>query len=90
MALPKPINIIIPAPYCNNILNHGINEGIVKLVTLMIKCNETIIKMKVLQLQIKNLLKGPSTINVANIAIHNVHIPMILHWSIKQFLSIMN
>jgi hypothetical protein len=52
--------------YCDNILNHGINEGIVKLVTLMLKGNEIITKMRVLQLHFKTLLK-PYTINVANI-----------------------
>jgi hypothetical protein len=44
IALPKPKRNIIPAPYCDNILNHGTNENIVKLVTLMVKGNETIIK----------------------------------------------
>jgi hypothetical protein len=48
MALPKPKMNTIPAPYCDNILNHDTNEGIVKLVTLMVKRNETITKMKVL------------------------------------------
>jgi hypothetical protein len=33
------------------------NEGIVKLITLMVKGNETITKMRVLQLHIKILLK---------------------------------
>jgi len=46
-----------------------LNEGIVKLITLMVKGNETITKMKVLQLHIKSLLKWPYTINVANIAV---------------------
>jgi len=32
----------ILAPYCDNILNHDTNEGIVKLVTLMVKHNESI------------------------------------------------
>jgi len=39
-------------------LNHGTNEGVVKLVTLMVKGNETITKMRVLQLHIKNLLEN--------------------------------
>jgi len=69
IALPKPKSNTIPTPYCDNILNYGTNEGIVKLVTLMVKGNETITKMKVLQLHIKTLLKWPYTINVANIAI---------------------
>jgi hypothetical protein len=56
-ALTKPKNNIIPTPYYDNILNHGTNEGIVKLVTLLVKGNETIIKMKVLQFHIKILLK---------------------------------
>ncbi len=47
-ALPKPKRYTIFRPYCDNILNHDINEGIVKLVTLMVKGNETITKMKVL------------------------------------------
>jgi hypothetical protein len=47
----------IPALYCDNILNHGTNEGIVKLVTLMVKGNEIITKMKVLQLHVKTLFK---------------------------------
>jgi hypothetical protein len=45
------------APYCDNILNHDTNEVIVKLVTLIVKGNETIIKMRVLQLHFKTLLK---------------------------------
>jgi hypothetical protein len=48
VALPKPKRNTIPAPYCDNILNHDTNEGIDKLVTLMVKGNENIIKMKVL------------------------------------------
>jgi hypothetical protein len=48
IALPKPKSNTIPAPYCNNILNHGANEGIVKLITLMVKGNETITTMRVL------------------------------------------
>ncbi len=64
IALPKPKRNIILAPYCDYIVNHDINEG-VKLVILMVKGHETIIKMRVLQLHFKT--KG--TINVANIAI---------------------
>jgi hypothetical protein len=52
--------------YCDYILNHDTNEGIVKLLTLMVKGNEIITKMRVLQLHFKTLLK-PYTINVANI-----------------------
>jgi hypothetical protein len=48
IALPKPQRNTIPAPYYDNILNHDTNEGIVKLVTLMVKGNEIMIKMKVL------------------------------------------
>jgi hypothetical protein len=48
IALPKPKRNTILAPYYDNILNHGTNEGIVKLITLMVKGNEIIIKMKVL------------------------------------------
>jgi hypothetical protein len=36
----------MPTPYCDNILNHDTNEGIVNLVTLMVKHNKTITKMK--------------------------------------------
>jgi hypothetical protein len=57
IAIAKPRSNTISALYCDNILNHGINEGIIKLVTLMVKGNETIIKMKVMQLHIKTLLK---------------------------------
>jgi hypothetical protein len=39
------------------IINHDTNEGIVKLITLMVKSNETITKMWVLQLHFKTLLK---------------------------------
>ncbi len=46
--LAKPKNNTIHAPYCDNILNHGTNEGIVKLVTMMVKCNEIVTKMRVL------------------------------------------
>jgi hypothetical protein len=85
IALPKPISNIRTAPYCDNILNYGINKGIVKLVTLMVKCIETIIEMRVLQLHIKTLLKWPYTINVANIAIpsctYNNKFALV-HWTI--------
>jgi hypothetical protein len=57
IALPKPRRYTIPSPYCDNILNRDTNEGIVKLVTLMVKGNETITKLKVFQLHFKNLLK---------------------------------
>jgi hypothetical protein len=57
IALPEPKSNIIFTPYCDNILNHGTNEGIVKLVTLMVKGNEIVIKLKVSQLHIKTLLK---------------------------------
>jgi hypothetical protein len=57
IALPKPKSNTIPTPYCDNILNYGTNESIVKLVTLMAKGDEIITKMKVLQLHIKILLK---------------------------------
>jgi hypothetical protein len=69
ITLPKPKWNTIPTPYCDNILNHDANEGIVKLITLMVKRNETISKMKVLHVHIKNLLNKRYTINVANIAI---------------------
>ncbi len=57
VALPKLKRNIVLAPYCDNILNHDTNEGIVKLVTLMVKSNENITKMKVLKLHFKTLLK---------------------------------
>jgi hypothetical protein len=57
IALPKPRRNAIPSPYYDNILNHDTNEGIVKLVTLMVKGNETITKMKVLEFHFKTLLK---------------------------------
>jgi hypothetical protein len=69
IALPKRRRNTIHASYCDNILNHETNESIVKLVTLMVKGNETIIKMKLLQSHMKTLLKWPYTMNVANIAI---------------------
>jgi hypothetical protein len=51
----------------------------------MVKSNETITKMKVLQLHIKILLKWPYTINVANIAIppctYNNNFALV-HWKI--------
>jgi hypothetical protein len=57
IALPKPRSDIIPAPYCDNLLNHDTNEGIVKLITSMVKGNEIITKMRILQLHVKTLLK---------------------------------
>jgi hypothetical protein len=58
VALPKPKRNAIPTPYCDNILNHDIIGGNVKLVTLMVKGNEIIIKMSLLQLQFKTLFKS--------------------------------
>jgi hypothetical protein len=57
IALPKPKSHTISTPYCDNILNHDTNEGIVKLITLMVKGNENITKMKVLQLHFKIFFK---------------------------------
>ncbi len=57
MALPKLIRNIIPEPYCDNILNHDTNKGIVMLVTLMVKSNETIIKMKGIAVTFQNFVK---------------------------------
>jgi len=57
IALPKLKRNTVPTPYCDNILNHDTNEGIVKLVTLMVKNNENITKMGVLKLHFKTLLK---------------------------------
>jgi len=68
ITLPKLRTNIIPIPYCDNILNHDTNEGIIKLVTLMVKGNENIIKTRVLQLHFKTLYI-PYNINVTNIAI---------------------
>ncbi len=85
IALPKPKSNTIPKPYCDNILNYGTNEGIVKLITLMAKGNETIITMRVLQLHIKTLLKWPYTINVVNIAIPSCTYTKdfaLVHWTI--------
>jgi hypothetical protein len=48
IALPKLKKNTIHAPYCDNVLNHDTNEGIVKLVTLMVKHNKNITKMRVL------------------------------------------
>jgi len=56
IALSKPKRNIIPTLYCD-IINYDTNEGIVKLFTLMVKGNETITEMKVLQLHFKTLLK---------------------------------
>ncbi len=42
ITLAKPRSNTIPTPYCEYALNHSTNEGIVKLVTLMVKGNETI------------------------------------------------
>jgi hypothetical protein len=51
----------------------------------MVKGNETIIKIRVLQLHIKTLLKWPYTINVANIAIPSCTYTnnfALVHWTI--------
>jgi len=91
IALPKPKRNIILAPYCDNILNHDTNEGIVKLVTLMVKQNEIITKMKVLHVNIKILLNKPYTINVANIAIPSCTYTndfALVHLSVWKWLSI--
>ncbi len=69
IALPKLKRNTILAPYCDNILNHDTNEGIVKLVTLMVKSNENITKMRVLKLNSKLCWGKLYTINVTNIAI---------------------
>jgi hypothetical protein len=85
IALPQPKSNTVPTPYCDNILNYGTNEGIVKLITLMVKGNETITKMRVLQLHIKTLLKWPYTINVPNIPIPSSTYTndfALVHWTI--------
>ncbi len=46
IALPKPRRNTISTPYCDNILNHDTNESIVKLITLIVKGSESIIKMR--------------------------------------------
>jgi hypothetical protein len=48
IALPKLKSNTILVPYYDNILNHGTNERIVKLITLMVKGNETITTIMVL------------------------------------------
>jgi hypothetical protein len=88
MALPNPKRNIILAPYCDNILNHDTNEGIVKLVTLMVKRNENITKMKVLQVHIRPLLKKTLYHQWPILQYFHVHIPTILHWSIYEFENI--
>ncbi len=56
-----------------------------------ISCKETtMIAVRVLQLNFKTSFKLPYTTNVTNIAISSLHILIILHWSIKQFLSFMS
>ncbi len=59
----------IPAPYCDNILNHDTNDDIIKLVTLMVKHNKIITKMTVLQVHIRTLLNKPYTINLVSLTI---------------------
>jgi hypothetical protein len=66
IALPKPKNNTIPVPYCDNILNHGTNECIVKLITLMVKGNEIITKMRCCNCTSKFYCSEPYTINVTN------------------------
>jgi hypothetical protein len=94
ITLPKPKKNTIPTPYCENILNHDTNEGIVKLVTLMVKRNETINKMKILHVHIKILLNKPYTINVANIAIpsctYTNHFALVHLWIWKCLSIIFN
>jgi hypothetical protein len=41
IALPKPKKYIILAPYCDNILNHDTNEGIVVTLQNFIEINLT-------------------------------------------------
>ncbi len=85
IALPKPKNNTILAPFCDNILNHGANDGIVNLVTLMVKGNETITKMRVLQLHMKFLLNWFYTIDVVNITIPSCTYTndfALVHWTI--------
>jgi hypothetical protein len=48
----------IPTPYYDNIRNHDTNEGIVKLVILMVKHNKIITKMGVLHVHIRILLNN--------------------------------
>jgi hypothetical protein len=76
----------ILAPYCDNIVNHDINEGIIKLVTLMVKHNKIITNFRVLHVYIRTLLNKPYNINVANIAIpSSTFTQQFLHWSIYEF-----
>jgi hypothetical protein len=91
VTLRKPKRNTILAPYSNNTLNHDINEGIVKLVTLMVKGNEFLTKTRVLQLHSKTLLKThliPSMWQILQYL--HIHRPTILHWSIKRFLPFMS
>jgi hypothetical protein len=67
VALSKPKKNTILAPYCDNILKHDTNEGIVKLVTLMVKHNKIITNLRVLHVHIRTLLNKLYNINVANI-----------------------
>jgi len=51
----------------------------------MVKGNEVITKMRVLQLHVKTLLKWPYTINVANIALPSctyINNFALVHWTI--------
>ncbi len=68
--MPKPRNNTIFALYCDNILNHSTNESIVKLITLMIKNNETITTNEGIVVTHQNFVEvRPYTINVAKFAI---------------------
>jgi hypothetical protein len=58
------------------------------LVTLMVKGNETIIKMRVFQLDSKTLLKSTLYHQCGKNYYIHLHVPIFLHWSIKQFLTI--
>jgi len=75
----------IHAPCYDNILNRDTNEGIVKLVTLMVKHNKIV---KVLHVHIIILLNNliPSIWSILQYP--HVHIPRILHWSIYEFKNV--
>ncbi len=90
IALPKPKNNIIPTPYSDNILNHGINEGIVKLVTLMVKVMKLSLKWRYCKYTLKFYWSDfiPSMWPILHYL--HVHIPIILHWSIEKFVSFMS
>ncbi len=90
VTLPKLRSNTILAPYCDNILNHSTNEGIVKLVTLMVKAMKLSLKWRYYNYTSKNYRRHFIPLMWPILQYPHVHILMILHWSIEQFLSFMN